>query len=231
MAGHECAHALHHKALGGMWWLQHLDYREWTCFSHWFTKITTTRCALQEGFAQYAGKIGTVSADYPDGYYGWCFEHFGDPTVPVYPPRPARDTTAWGCREKAYYRQKPKIEGHVAAFLHDLTDDDDNERGDYTEYPGLYVAMIFKTCKVKNRYWTGWLPGVGNIYMYKWWKMTNVSNIVWCLGEPVDGPVHEDVFWMVRTPVDVKHGAKEHKPVNWKRSDIRSTWTKNLKSY
>ena len=36
------------------------------------------------------------------------------------------------CRLEVTHGQKPKIEGHVAALLLDLTDDD-SERGDFTE--------------------------------------------------------------------------------------------------
>ena len=227
VASHEYAHALHHKALGGMWWPGEsaTDFWNWECFSHHFSKVTNVRCALQEGFAQYAGGIGA------DGYYDDCFEHFGDPTKRM-PLRPVKDTVPWwwDCRKKAYNRTKPKVEGHVAALLHDLTDDE-SERGDFTEYPGLYVAEIFKTCETRSRYWVGWNPITRkNIYVYKWWARTNVSNIVWCLEEAIDKPTHEDVFWMVSTPVNVKHKAK-NKPLDWNSLHIRSTWLKNLKSY
>ena len=208
IASHEYAHALHHKALGGLWW------PGFSCFPHWFSKVTSVRCALQEGFAQYAGNIGS------DGYYEDCFEHFGDPTKPG-----RRD-----CRLEADHGQKPKIEGHVAALFLDLTDDD-SERGDFTDYPGVYIAMIFKTCRVRSRYWVGWTPFTGNIYVYKWWKRTNVSNIVWCLENQIDKPVHEEVFPYIRTPVDVKHKAAEYEPEDWDILDIRTVWLKNLKSY
>ena len=123
-------------------------------------------------------------------------------------------------RKKAPYRKKPKIEGHVAALLHDLTDDE-SESGDFTEYSGVYVAMIFKTCKTRSKYWK----------IKKWWKRTNVSNIVWCLENQIDKPVHEDVFPYIRTPVDVKHKAKEYEPEDWDILDIRTVWLKNLKSH
>ena len=212
VAAHEYAHALHHKALGGLWW------PNFSCFKHWLNKGSSVRCALQEGFASYAGNIGS------DGYYDDCFEHFGDTEQPV-PPIGG----PW-CRLEADHGQKPKIEGHVAALLHDLTDGG-SERGDLTEYSGLYIAMIFKTCKVRNRYWVFWTPITGNIYVYKWWKRTNVSNIVWCLENQVDKPVHEDVFPYIRTPVDVKHKAKEYEPDDWDLLDIRTVWLKNLKSH
>jgi len=211
-ASHEYGHALHHKALGGLWW------PNFSCFKHSFEKVTSVRCALQEGFANYAGTVGS------DGYYDDCFEHFGDPSKPVATPGGRQ------CRLEAAHGQKPKIEGHVAALLLDLTDDE-SERGDFTEYPGVYIAKIFKTCKVRNRYWVAWTPLTGNIYVYKWWKRTNVSNIVWCLENQIDKSVHEDVFPYIRTPVDVKHGASEYEPDDWDILDIRTVWLKNLQSH
>ena len=77
----------------------------------------------------------------------------------------------------------------------------------------------------------GWTPFTGNIYVYKWWKRTNVSNIVWCIENQIDASVHEDVFPYIRTPVDVKHKAKEYEPEDRDLLDIRTVWLKNLKSY
>ena len=201
-ASHEYAHALHNKALGGLWW------SNFACFSHQLHEPSSVRCALQEGFADYAGTIGS------DGYYEECFEHFGDPTkVPV------RDSVpGWRrCRLEADHGQKPKIEGHVAALFLDLTDDTE-EKGDYTEYPGSYIGVLFKTCKTQSKYWK----------VKKWWKRTNVSNIVWCLENYIEPAYHESdsVFEDIRTPVDVREGATE--PPGWSRGHIRSTWLHNL---
>ncbi|MCE2399192.1 MAG: hypothetical protein J4F34_09245 [Gemmatimonadetes bacterium] len=223
VASHEYGHALHHKALGGLWWTgdRSWDFWDWGCFSHQLDDDISVRCALLEGFAQYAGVIGS------DGYRRECFEHFGDPTKPV------RDSIpGWRlCRKEAPHGQKPKIEGHVAALFLDLTDAD-NERGDWTTYSGVYIAMVFKTCKVKNRYWVGWTLLTGNIYIYKWWKRINVSNIVWCLERQVDIPVHEEVFPYIKTPRDVTtRGAERYEPEDWNLADIRVTWQNNLKSY
>jgi len=69
-----------------------------------------------------------------------------------------------------------------------------------------------------------------HIYVYKWWKRTNVSNIVWCLENQIDTQVHEVVFPYIGTPVGVKHKAKEYEPEDWDILDIRTVWLKNLKS-
>ena len=200
---HEYAHALHHKALGGMW-------RAGNCSPHWLERPSSVRCALQEGFADYAGTVGS------GGFYKNCFEHFGDPGKPHPHPGGRR------CRLEAASGLKPKIEGHVAALFLDLTDDRE-EKGDHTEYPGYYVARVFKTCETKSKYNMPWpLPDIT-----KWWKRTNVSNIVWCLENYIDPAVHDTVFPDIRTPVDVKEKATE--PLDWSRIDIRLTWLKNLK--
>ena len=212
---HEYGHALHHKALGGLWWPgdKAWDYWDWTCFSHHFYKVTNVRCALQEGFAHYAGIIGS------GGIYRDCFEHFGDSR------KPAKDRREeWNCRQNT--GPKPKVEGRIAALFLDLTDDT-GEEGDYTEYPGRYVAEVFRTCRVKNRYQI--TPGFWKIpatYVYIWWKRTNVSNIVWCLEKEVTRQVHEEVFPYIRTPVAVSERATE--PPNWRAGHIRLTWLKNL---
>ena len=121
-----------------------------------------------------------------------------------------------------------KIEGRIAALLLDLTDDTEEE-GDYTEYPGFYVARLFKTCKTKSRYWTGvWIPFHGKVYVYIWWARTNVSNIVWCLEEEITPIYHEEdsVFGDIDRPWDVRVVA-EHPP-NRSIYDIRQTWLHNL---
>ncbi len=133
------------------------------------------------------------------------------------------------CRAEAPQGKKPKIEGHIAALFLDLTDSghDPRDPRDWTEYPGRYVAEVFKTCKVKNRYKWMWNPFTGWSYFYIWWKRTNVSNIVWCLENYIDRARHKEVFPGIRTPVAVKEEATE--PPDWDPLDIRSTWLKNLK--
>ena len=116
-AAHEYGHALHHKALGGIWW------RSPNCSPHSLVKPSSYRCALKEGFADYAGTVGSVTAAHPEGYLGDCLEHFGT-------PRASRRR----CRDVSHDR-KPEIEGWVAAFFMDLVDGN-NEQHDWTEYPG-----------------------------------------------------------------------------------------------
>ncbi|MCE2399160.1 MAG: hypothetical protein J4F34_09075 [Gemmatimonadetes bacterium] len=177
---HEYGHALHHKALGGMWGAGNCD-------PHSFDVISSYECALQEGFADYAGTVGS------GGYYENYFEHFDDLQ---------RD-------------RRPEIEGYVAALFLDLTDDREEE-GDYTEYPGLYVAEVFKSCEVKHpRWWRG-----------DWRKRNKVSDIVWCLERLVTPGVHALAFPDTNAPDTVREMAGE--PPDWHWSDIRLTWLKNL---
>ena len=209
-AGHEYGHALHHKALGGMWW-KPIRPSVWSCYSHTIDKLESYRCALQEGFANYAGTIAS-------GYREQCFEHLGTPR--------AHDIKGNWCRDISH-DQKPRSEAWVAAFFLDLTDADTGERKDETAYPGRYVAEVFKTCHVQNKYNMPWpIPDV-----YIWWKRSNVSNIVWCLEEAIEPVFHEDgkVFEDIRAPVKVKWEGFS-KPLDWDRWDIRDVWTLNLRS-
>ena len=61
--GHEYGHALHHKALGGLWWPgdKAWDYWDWTCFSHWLTKVTNVRCACRRASPTTPGPSGRVA--------------------------------------------------------------------------------------------------------------------------------------------------------------------------
>ena len=180
VAAHEYAHALHHKALGGMW-------RAGNCSPHWLDSISSYECALQEGFADYAGTVGS------GGYLENYFERLSD-------------------RQRD---QKPKIEGYVAALFLDLTDDREEE-GDHTEYPGLYIAQVFKSCEVKHPSW----------WKKDWRKRNKVSDIVWCLERLVTPEVHDTVFPDTNAPDTVREKAKE--PPDWHWLDIRRTWLKNL---
>ena len=212
VVAHEYGHAYHHKALGGGWFIRSSLQG---CLSHKLNSEESHKCALQEGFANYAGTIGSVTADHPGGYYGECFEHLGTPEAPK----------SW-CRNISH-DWKPKSESWVAALFLDLTDDT-GEEGDYTEYPGKYVAEVFKTCKTKSRYRWMWNPITGWSYFYIWWGRSNVSNIVWCLEEEITPVYHEEdsVFGDIGRPWDVRVQAA--KPPNWRWSDIRKTWLKNL---
>jgi len=193
VVAHEYGHALHHKALGGIW------LRSPNCGKHYIDSISSYKCALKEGFADYAGTIGS------DGYFRNCFEHFGT-------PKGSR-----GFCKNVSHDRKPEIEGWVAAPFMDLIDDREDV-ADNTEYSGYYVARVFKTCETKSIY-LGIIPN--------WVKRSNVSNIVWCLENSIDPVLHEEVFPGIRTPADVREKATE--PPDWSRADIRFTWKKNLK--
>ena len=200
IAAHEYGHALHHKALGGIWDTDN-------CNPHSLTEPSSYTCALSEGFASYAGTVGSVIDDYPNGYYGGCLEHFGTPQAPE----------KW-CRSVSH-DQKPEIEGWVAALFMDLIDDNGNydENGDETELSGHFVATVFKTCEVKGKFlWV--IPN--------WRDRDKVSDIVWCLENYIHEPTHKEVF-DVTVPEEVKREPEEN-PVGWNPFDIRITWLKNL---
>ena len=95
--------------------------------------------------------------------------------------------------------------------------DGNNEEHDWTEYPGRYVADVFKTCEVRGTFL--WLPD--------WKKRSRVSDIVWCLENYIHPSLHKEVFPRVDLPTDVKEKATE--PPDWDPLDIRATWLKNLK--
>ncbi|MDE2974340.1 MAG: hypothetical protein OXU64_06415 [Gemmatimonadota bacterium] len=200
VAAHEYGHALHHKALGGGWNAPNRD-------PHNNDKASSYKCALKEGFANYAGTIGSVTEDDPDGYYGKCYEHLGTPDAPSWPP--------W-CRNITHYR-KAEIEAWVAALFMDLIDDTE-EDGDYTEYDAFYVARVFKTCQVKRS---------RRILPDKWHDRKNVSDIVWCLENRINPVVHRQVFRGIDSPIGVREKADE--PDDWNHHHIRWTWLKNLK--
>jgi len=67
-------------------------------------------------------------------------------------------------------------------------------------------------CSSPSRHWL-WVPVKGKIYVYIWWKRTNMSNIVWCLENYIHPSLHKEVFRGIRTPVDVKEKATE--PPDW----------------
>ena len=206
---HEYGHALHHKALGGIW------KRSPNCGSEdrgYPPRPTSYQCALKEGFADYAGTVGSVTADDPDGYYGECLEYLGTPNAPGWPP--------W-CRDIQHER-KPEIEWWVAALFNDLIDANDNYEGiddyymnDKTHYSGYYVASVFRSCESKRGSWPDHWKGRSRVY-----------DFVWCLEEYVHKPTHERVFPDEPVPDTAKHKAK--RPKEWSWSDIRSTWLRNL---
>ena len=58
VAAHEYGHALHHLALGGMW------YTGLACLSHKINKPSSYACAFSEGFADYTGTVGHPDRSY-----------------------------------------------------------------------------------------------------------------------------------------------------------------------
>ena len=203
VVAHEYGHALHHKALGGLFG----KFSTPGCSDHQLTLPSSYECALSEGFANYAGNIGSHTRDYPEGFLHDCLEYFGTPE---------------GC--SAPHDRKPEIEGWVAALFMDLIDDNDNYEGfyddafdDLTHYSGSYVAGVFKSCEAKR----------GN-FLDPWKHRSKVYDFVWCLEEYVHKPTHERVFPDTPVPDTAKHKRPPHRPKNWHWADIRETWLRNL---
>ena len=216
VVAHEYGHALHHKALGGMWGTDKCGEEHRLSMS----SITSYTCALSEGFADYAGAVGSVTADYPDGFFGECYEYLGTPDAPDGGHEVGEP---WWCRDITHER-KPEIEAWVAALFNDLIDDNDNLEGldddaedDKTHYSGYYVAGVFKSCEAKRGRWPD-----------RWKDRSKVYDFVWCLEEYVHKPTHERVFPYTGVPDTAKHERPPHRPKNWHWPDIRSTWLRNL---
>ena len=112
-AAHEFGHALHNYALGGSW--------DGTCPSpHFVDQPSNYKCAMSEGFADYAGAIGE-----------------GQPT------RYESVTYNSGNRPAG------TVEGNVAKLFTDLIDRN-RDGNDRTNYPANYVANVFRTCRVSG---------------------------------------------------------------------------------
>lgn len=122
VAAHEYTHALHHKALGGIWRGRLIT----NCRGHELRKPSGYKCALKEGLADYGGNLGSSSR------WSYNFE-----TIKTDPP------SGKGAGE---------IEGNVAALFQDLLDsnNDGNDRTDYPGYYVMMVFKTCKTPTAKR---------------------------------------------------------------------------------
>lgn len=118
LAAHEYSHALHHKTLGGLPEVS-------GCSEHVPGAATTYSCALVEGFADYAGTVGSQFNPYVQG----------------------NDWETFSCASPA-----PKDEGCFAALLHDIVDGT-SESGDAIDYTGSFAAGTLGACEVKRGSW------------------------------------------------------------------------------
>ena len=197
IAAHEYGHAYHHEALGGL--------GPASCYGGDIHLPSSYRCALREGFASYAGVVGS-------GGYEECFEHLGTPKAPAEPP--------W-CRSVSHDR-RAEVEAWVAALFMDLIDDNDDYRDDdWAELSGRFVARVFRSCEVKQE---DWVP-----FNDEWEDRDDVSDIVWCLEDYIERAYHESdsVFDGIDAPEDVRRHPKDDPP-GYSRGDIRLAWLHNL---
>ena len=156
------------------------------CSPHYVEQESSYECAFEEGLADYGANIGTDEED-------WLFGDWEDFD------RGADDVT------------KGMVEGYVAAFFWDLTDDT-SEEGDETEYDGSYVMEVYETCKAARP-----LVLVDR---------NNVTDFVWCLENRINKSVHDANFPGMGAPSRVSESADE--PDEWDAQDIRTTWLLNL---
>ena len=208
VAAHEYTHALHHKAMGGLWPAEN-------CSPHDYYDSSSYTCAFQEGLADYGSWVGA-----PDDF-GYFLETIPD-SVCTY-----RDGGT--CREWWVVQgPKPKVEGHVAALFNDLIDAgtgdpgtprETDEPADKTQYSAHYVMDVFATCQVRVR------GGKGGGTLW-WKKRDDVSDFVWCLENRVKAGLHRGVFPNIETPTDAREEARE--PSDWNADSIRRTWLWNM---
>jgi hypothetical protein len=181
VSAHEYVHALQHESLGGL--LPVLP----NCSPHPVDQETSYQCAFQEGLADYGGNIGTDEEDWLFGDWE-DFDHGPDDVV-----------------------TKGMVEGYVAAFFWDLTDDT-SEEDDETEYDGSYIMEVYETCKAARPL----------VFVAR----DNVTDFVWCLENRINKSVHDANFPGVQAPSRVSESAEE--PDEWDAQDIRTTWLLNL---
>ena len=113
VAAHEYGHGYHHKALGGITGTD-------DCRGHERDQPSSYQCAFSEGFADYAGHVGTGYPAYWEGKHYSVSGH-----------------------------DDAEIEGNFAALLHDLIDSEE-DGNDETNYPEDFVADVFETCRANG---------------------------------------------------------------------------------
>lgn len=147
---------------------------------HYVHRPSNYKCALQEGIADYLGDIGSP---WP-GYGGW-------------ERSPHSDAPSW--------RAEAEVEGNVAAFFHDLIDEN-NEGNDEVSLYAFDVARVFRTCRTSQG------------------KREDIAAFVWCMENRFDADLHRTHFPglnQTRNPISTR-------PSNWDADDIRSTWIYNI---
>lgn len=185
IVAHEYGHAMHEKALGGN--------TGGSCPSpHHISGAYNLACAFSEGFADYHGAVAM------DNQIRYNFER-----NKYYP-----GTHGSGDRNDGSI-----IEGAVAAFLYDLTDEA-NEAHDLVHHSGRYVAEIIRTCE-NQPHWmiSGWVRANG------------VDHLVACFERTLP---NYSAFFASRDPDPVAFREYALEPPDWSNGYIRRAWKKNL---
>lgn len=156
------------------------------CSSHSYDKVTSLSCALVEGFADFFSVAvgGDYYYDVVEHNYGW---------------QSGRDNSA--------------VEGVVAAFLYDLIDSNADISADGVQYPGAYVAEIFRTGEVERS------PG-------DWFRPADgIDYLIYNFEDQVDPAVTaSSVYFTYRSSDPINQRNSAIKPGTWSASAVRSLW-------
>ncbi|MCE2397686.1 MAG: hypothetical protein J4F34_01390 [Gemmatimonadetes bacterium] len=123
-AAHEYTHALHHKAMGGLW--------ETNCGGGWsYSEPSSYECAFSEGLAVYGGRVGVGA---------------GTLEIPSVEGRPKPKVVAFVVALFKDLIDAPTSGSNGSG--------DVEEPEDKTHYHPHYVMKVFATCEVKYPHWT-----------------------------------------------------------------------------
>jgi len=129
IAAHEYTHALHHKAMGGIWETDN-------CSRHFYHRPSSYTCAFSEGLAQYGSWVGAPH-DWPYPLETIPDTLRGLPTTPK--PKVEGHVAALF---------NDLIDGVTGGLPGNPIENDEPE--DKTHYHPHYVMKVFATCEVKH---------------------------------------------------------------------------------
>lgn len=154
---------------------------------HYVNASEDRTCAWVEGWADYHAVAvrGSASALYPEFESNFYFQ-------------PGTDGTT--------------VEGVVAAFLADITDQSADSPNDDLGYPGSYLLNVVKTCRVSPNGGATPIPNT-------------VDDVIYCLEDQVDATAR-NTFFPYSTVTSESNSAT--KPSTWSQSSIRSLWKAEL---
>ena len=159
-----------------------------TCSSHAFTGYYNLGCAYSEGFADYHA-AATVGAA------GSLFASIRDGLSQV--------------------GQDGSInEGGVASLLYDLTDAANDETWDSVQFPGSYVAEIYRTCDSYQN--------------FSWIRANGIDHMIYCFQNAIEA--QQSTYFPNRSGVVYDQRESVTEPSGWSASAIRTLWLWNLRN-